>query len=54
LQRGVFFSLVDLQAAIDRHLAEHNHNPKPFAWTADPTRIIAAANLGYQMLDPIH
>ena len=54
LQRGVFSSLVDLQAAINRYLAEHNCNPRPFSWTADPDRIIAAANRGYQVLDSIH
>ena len=36
LKRGVFRSLVDLQAAINRFLAETNDNPKPFVWTADP------------------
>ena len=36
LQRGVFHSLVDLQAAINRYLAEHNQRPKPFVWTAEP------------------
>ena len=36
LRRGVFHSLVDLQAAINRYLAEHNANPKPFVWTATP------------------
>ena len=40
LQRGAFHSLVDLQAAINRYLAEHNHDPKPFVSTADPNRII--------------
>jgi transposase len=54
LKRGVFRSLVDLQAAINRFLAEHNQNPKPFVWTADPDRIIAAATRGYQVLDSIH
>ena len=29
LKRGVFHSLVDLQAAINRYLAEHNHDPQP-------------------------
>src|SRR5215471_12357244 len=38
LQREVFHSLVDLQAAINRYLGEHNHKPKPFVWTADPNR----------------
>jgi hypothetical protein len=41
LQRGVFRSLVDLQAAIHRYLAEHNADPKPFVWTATPEKIIA-------------
>jgi hypothetical protein len=43
LKRGVFRSVVDLQAAINRFLAETNAEPKPFAWTADPDKIIAAA-----------
>jgi transposase len=54
LRRGVFHSLVDLQAAINRYLADHNTVPKPFVWTADPDAIIAAAKRGYQMLDSIH
>jgi hypothetical protein len=54
LQRGVFHSLVDLQAAINRFLTDHNQSPKPFVWTADPNTIIAAANRGYQVLDSIH
>jgi transposase len=54
LKRGVFCSLVDLQAAINRFLAETNHDPKPFVWTADPDQIIAAVRRGYQVLDSIH
>jgi transposase len=42
LKRGVFHSVVDLQAAINRFLAEHNQQPKTFTWTADPDKIIAA------------
>jgi hypothetical protein len=34
-------SLVELQAAIRRFLAETNDNPKPFVWTTDPEKIIA-------------
>ncbi len=41
LRRGVFRSLVDLQAAIHHYLAEHNANPKPFVWTATPEKIMA-------------
>jgi hypothetical protein len=39
LRRGVFHSLVDLQAAINRYLAEHKEAPKPFVWTATPASI---------------
>jgi len=42
LKRGVFRPLVDLQAAINRFLAEANDNPKPFVWTADPDKIVHA------------
>jgi transposase len=54
LKRGVFRSIVDLQAAINRFLRETNDHPKPFVWTAHPDKIIAAVRRGYQVLDPIH
>jgi transposase len=54
LKRGVFHSIVDLQAAINRFLTEHNQNPKPFVWTADPNRIIEKINRGKQALESIH
>jgi len=54
LKRGVFHSLVDLQAAINRFVAKTNQNPKPFNWTADPDTIIAAVKRGYQALDSNH
>jgi len=54
LKRGVFHSVVDLQAAINRFLAEHNKQPKPFTWTADPDKSIAAVKRGHQVLDSIH
>jgi transposase len=41
LRRGVFRSVVDLQAAINRYLDEHNYDPKPFVWTK-PARAILA------------
>ena len=41
LRRSSFHSLVDLQAAINRYLAAHNADPKPFVLTAT-TNIIAA------------
>src|SRR5271154_3139375 len=50
LKRGAFRSIVDLQAAINRFLKETNEHPKPFVWTADPDKIIAAVKRGYQAL----
>jgi len=46
LKRGVFRSVVDLQVAINRFVAETNADPKPFVWTADPKRVLAAVKRG--------
>jgi hypothetical protein len=54
LKRGVFHSLVALQAAIKRYLAETNDHPRPFQWTKDPDKIIAAIRRGHQALDSLH
>ena len=54
LKRGVFRSIVDLQAAINRFVQQENHAPKPFRWTADPNKIIAAVKRGHQLLESIH
>src|SRR5919112_528055 len=54
LRRGVFRSIVDLQAAIHRYIAEHNAKPKPFVWTADPDRVLAAIKRGQQALEAAH
>jgi transposase len=54
LKRGVFGSLVELQAAINRFLAETNAHPKPFVWTANPDHIIEKVRRGHQALDQIH
>jgi transposase len=44
LKRGVFHSIADLQAAINRYIREHNHNPKPFVWTKPANTILAKIN----------
>jgi transposase len=44
LKRGVFKSIVDLQAAIKRYLDEHNADPKPFVWTKPADVILAKAS----------
>jgi transposase len=54
LRRGVFGSLVELQAAINRFLAETNADPKPFVWTADPDHVIERVRRGNQALDAVH
>ena len=51
LKRGVFRSVVDLQIAINRVVAETNADPKPFVWTADPKRVLAAVKRGKQTLE---
>jgi transposase len=54
LKRGVFRSVVDLQAAINRFVEETNADPKPFVWTADPIRVLAAVKRGKQTLESLH
>jgi transposase len=44
LKRGSFHSIVDLQAAINRYIDEHNDEPKPFTWTKTPVQILAKLN----------
>jgi hypothetical protein len=43
-------SLFDLRAAIKRFLVETNDDLKPFVWTADPDKIIAAVGRGSRAL----
>ena len=54
LKRGVFRSLQELKDAIHRFLDDHQRKPKPFTWTNDPDKIIAAVKRGHQVLDSIH
>src|SRR5215208_5357846 len=54
LRRGVFRSIVDLQATINRSIVEHNTAPKPFVWTADPERVLTAVKRGKQALESVH
>jgi hypothetical protein len=46
LKRGVFRSIVELQTAINRFIAETNADPKPVVWTAQPDRAIASVRRG--------
>ena len=54
LKRGVFRPIVELQAAVISFIAETNNKPKPFRWTVDSDKIIAAVKRGHQVLDSIH
>jgi transposase len=54
LRFGVFRSIIELQSAIKRFLAEANEHPRPFVWTKDPKAILAAVKRGHQVLDSIH
>ncbi len=54
LKRGVFKSIVELQAAINRFIAEANDKPKPFVWTKSADAILAAVKRGRQTLESIH
>ena len=44
LKRGVFCSVVELQAAINRYLKDHNADPKPFRWTKSADTILEKLN----------
>ena len=54
LKRGVFRSVADLQAAINRFLEEHNQLSKAFTWTANPDKIVDAVRRGTRRYDLIH
>ena len=54
LKRGVSCSIIDLQAAINRFLAETNGDPRPFVRTATPEHILEKVRRGNQALDAIH
>jgi hypothetical protein len=44
--RGVFTSIVELQTAINRFIAEANDKPKPFVRTKPADAILAASKAG--------
>ena len=54
LKRGVFTSIVELQTAINRFIADANDKPKPFVWTKSADAILAAVQRGRQALEAIH
>ena len=46
LKRGVFTSIVELQAAINRFIADANGKPKPFVWTKSSDTISPPSSEG--------
>ena len=40
IRRGTFFSVEELERAIEEYLEENNKQPKPFIWTAKVADII--------------
>lgn len=54
LKRGVFHSVVDLLAAINRFIAKTNAEPKLLVWTAEPDLVIAAVKGGKETSESVH
>jgi transposase len=50
LRRGVFRSLPELVDALEKYLAQHNKEPKPFIWTASAKDILAKVTRARQKL----
>lgn len=46
LRRGVFHSVPDLIASIEKYMDAHNQNPKPFVWTATAESILTKVRRG--------
>ena len=53
LKRGVFRSVADFQAPINRFLDDHNAHSNPFHWVAVLDKIIAAVRRRHQLLESI-
>lgn len=47
IRRGVFRSVDDLIATIDRYIKSANGDPKPFVWTATAASVMAKLKLNY-------
>ena len=46
IRRGVFHSVPDLIAAIEKYMQVHNDEPKPLVWTATTESILAKVRRG--------
>lgn len=54
LRRGVFHSVPDLIATLDRYLAHYNEEPTPFVWTAKASDILMKVKRARRKLRPKH
>ena len=54
IRRGIFRSVADLQAVIERYLEHHNDDPKPFKWTAPAAKILEKVARGREALESEH
>lgn len=52
IRRGVFASVLDLEAEIEEHIAAHNVKQKPFIWTAKASDILAKVTRAIAALNP--
>lgn len=53
LRRGIFSSVPDLIASIERYLTVTNNNPKPYVWTATAESILAKVHRARATLDAL-
>ena len=54
IRRGVFYSVPDLIAAIERYLQAHNDDPQPFVWTASIDSILDKVRRCKAVLETVH
>src|SRR6476660_2743222 len=53
LRRGVFHSVPDLVTSIQEYINAHNHDPKPYVWTATAESILAKVARGRITLEKV-
>jgi transposase len=54
IHRGAFFSVEELERAIQEYLEEDNKQPKPFVWAATVEEILAKVNRCKAILETVH
>ena len=54
IRRGVFYSVAELENAIEAYLEQHNADPQPFVWTAPAADILEKVARGRRALESVH